>query len=264
MLEIRLKKIQQYLYSHGTATVQDLADHTGASVATIRRDLVKMEEEGLISRTYGGATLTSENGVEIAFQVREHQYLKEKRAIAEAAYAHLKSGMTVFLDAGTTVLQMARIIKMQPLPLFVITNGISVAQELIGVSEVKVMLLGGQIRPENLSNVGPYAERMLENFWFDLLFLGTSAVRLDHGLFTLDAAEASLNFKMLERAGEKVLLADSSKFNRSAPYRVAELSALSRIITDHHLPDDLARRITDQGVALERASSTVPQVGDLG
>ncbi len=251
MLEERLKHIQQYLYSHGVSSIQDLVDHTGSSPATIRRDLVKLEESGLIERTHGGARLAEANGLEVAFSLREYRQLEQKRAIAGAAYQMLHPESTVLMDAGTTVLQLARAIRLNPLPLTVITNGLALAQELTGITGVQVIFVGGLLRDDNLSSVGPYAEALLEEFYCDQLFLGATAISRDGYMQTLDAAEAAINKKMLSRAGERILLADSSKFGHNSPFRVAALSSLTQVISDEGLQADWVKRL-DGKISLKR------------
>lgn len=245
----RISKIQQHLYSNGFSNVQDLAQATGASIVTIRRDLQRLEEGGIVTRTHGGARLAASAGPEVAFQSREQEHLEAKRAIAEAAYGLLRPHTTIFLDAGTTVLQLARRLKLEPLPLTVFTNGLAVAQELVNVESVSVNLLGGQLRNENLSMVGPYAERLLNEFWFDQLYLGTSAVRDDAQMYTLHPAEASLNRAMLTRSAQVIVLADSSKFTGGAPYAVAPITAAHSLITDNRLDASWKTRLAELNVA---------------
>ena len=257
MLEERLKQIQQFLYTNGASSIQELVDYTNSSPATIRRDLVKLEESGMIERTHGGARLAETSGLEVAFSLREYKQLEEKRAIAQVAYDLLRPETTVLMDAGTTVLQLARAIRLNPLPLTVVTNGLALAQELLGLSEVRVIFLGGQLRAENFSSVGPYAEAMLEEFWFDQLFLGTTAVSPDGFLHTLDAGEASMNKKMLARASERILLADAHKFGQTAPFRVAPLAGLSQIISNTTLGKDWLEQINGAGVKLHQAKEGV-------
>ncbi len=250
----RISQIQQHLYAKGFAHVQELAEATGASIVTIRRDLQRLEEEGLITRTHGGARLAEAAGREVAFQLREQEGLDAKRAIAEAAYPLLRPHTTVFLDAGTTVLQLARRLRLEPLPLTVFTNGLAVAQELVNTTDVAVNLLGGQLRDENLSTVGPYAERLLNEFWFDQLYLGTSAVRADAQMYTLHPAEASLNRAMIGRSSQVIVLADSSKFQGGAPYSVAPIQAVHHLITDDQLEGTWKARLTDLNVTTTLAT----------
>lgn len=243
----RLDAIRGYLYAHGFSTVQTLAEAVGASLATIRRDLQLLEAEGAIDRVHGGASIAEGSSVEVAFQERAKRNLVAKRAIARLAYQQLVPHGTIFLDAGTTVLQLARLIRLNPMPLRIFTNGLAVAQEFLHVPNLSVALLGGQLRSENVSLVGPEAEAMLDALWFDQLFLGMSAIAPDGALYSVDSAEANLNRRMLARSAEAWLLTDSSKFGTSATYRVAPLSAL-RVITDWRLDSEWRARMADMGV----------------
>ncbi len=229
--------IRQHLYARGQSTIQELADIADASIATIRRDLQRLEEKGVIERTHGGARIAGSVGVEVAFEAREQHRLDAKRAIAELAYGMLRPGNTVFLDAGTTVLQLARHLRLAPMPLAVFTNSLAVAQMLLGVPELRVTMLGGLLRPENLSAVGPIAERAINDLWFDQLFIGASAIQagidpVSIDLATIDGAEASLNACMLRRATQTCVLADSSKFGLTATYRVAPLASVTDLVSD--------------------------------
>lgn len=243
----RLDAIRGFLYAHGFSTVQSLADAVGASLATIRRDLQVLEGEGAIDRVHGGARIAEGSSVEVAFQERAKRHLAAKRAIARAAHQALVPHATIFLDAGTTVLQLARLIRLNPIPLRIFTNGLTVAQEFLNVPNLSVSVLGGQLRSENVSLVGPEAEAMLDTLWFDQLFLGVSAIADDGALYSVDSAEANLNRRMLDRAAMAYLLADSSKFGTTATYRVAPLSR-SRVITDWRLGSDWRARLADMAV----------------
>ena len=204
----RHEEIRSYLYIHGFSTIQTLAGAVGVSLPTIRRDLHLLEAEGAIERTHGGARLAEGSAVEVAFQEREKQNLGAKRAIAAAAYELLTRRATIFLDAGTTVLQLARLVRVNPMPLKIFTNGLAVAQELLDVSELEIVLIGGQLRSENASLVGPQAEEALRSLWFDHLFLGASAVSPDGAIYSIDGGEANLNRCMIERSAQRHLLVE--------------------------------------------------------
>jgi DeoR/GlpR family transcriptional regulator of sugar metabolism len=244
----RLDAIRSHLYANGFSTIQSLSEAVGASLATIRRDLQKLEDEGAIDRVHGGARIAEGSSVEVAFQERAKQNIAAKRALAAAAYALLTPHATVFLDAGTTVLQLARLIRLNPLPLRIFTNGLAVAQEFLNVPNLQVAVLGGQLRSENASLVGPQAEAMLDALWFDQLFLGVSAIGADGAIYSVDSAEASLNGRMLPRSAQRFVLADSTKFGTMATYRVAPLSAATRVLTDSRLPADWPQRLEGWGV----------------
>jgi len=250
----RLDAIRSHLYTHGFSSIQALADAVGASLATIRRDLQVLESEGAIDRSHGGARIAEGSSVEMAFQERAKRNIVAKRAIAAAAYELLTPHATVFLDAGTTVLQLARLIRVNPIPLRIVTNGLAVAQEFLNAPNVDIALLGGQLRSENASMVGPQAEAILDGLWFDQLFLGVSAVGPDGAIYSVDAAEANLNKRMLSRAAQHYLLADSSKFGTMATYRVAPLTA-AYVITDSGISAQWRNQFADMGVEVTIAES---------
>jgi DeoR family transcriptional regulator of aga operon len=250
MKDDRFSAIRQHLYSAGYSSIQEIADAVGASPATIRRDLLALEAEGAIARTHGGARIAESAGIEVGFEVREQRNLSAKRAIGDAAFETIVPHSAIFLDAGTTVLQVARRIRLNPLPLSVFTNCVTVAQVLMDVKDLKITLLGGHLRPENASMVGSLAEGMLDRLWFDQLFLGAGAIAEDCCLYSLDEEEARLNEKMLSRAAVTNLLVDASKFGKRLTYKVAKLSADVEIITDESLDSTWSTRLTEAGCKL--------------
>lgn len=250
MTNDRLDLIRHHLYVRGAASVQDLCTATGASLATVRRDLQRLEEEGAVERTHGGVRLAGNAGVETAFRIRESENIRAKRMIARRAYALIRPQTTIFLDAGTTVLQVARLLRLQPLDISVFTNGLAVASELANVPALRVTVLGGQLRNENLSFVGPLAEQMLAGLWFDQLFMGFSAAHDDGTISTLDMQEASLNRHMLGRTAEPVLLADSSKFGTRSTYRVAPFGRPMQVVSDGGLAKPWRERLLEMGVGV--------------
>src|SRR3569623_844516 len=141
----RLDAIRSYLYAHGFSSIQALSDSVGASLATIRRDLQVLEREGAIDRVHGGARIAEGSSVELAFQERAKRNLAAKRSIAAAAYELLVPHAAVFLDAGATVLQLARLLRVNPLPLRIFTTGLAVAQDFLDIPHHELALHGGQL-----------------------------------------------------------------------------------------------------------------------
>ncbi len=243
----RLDLIRSHLYASGFSTIQDIADAVGASLATVRRDLQILQDLGAVDRVHGGASIAEGSSVELAFQEREKRQLSAKRAIANLAYEQLSPRTTIFLDAGTTVLQLAKLIRINPIQLRIFTNGLIVAQEFMNIPNLEVVLLGGQLRSENASLVGPQAEAMLEMVWFDQLFLGASAISGDGALYSVDSAEASLNRRMLARSANRFVLADSSKIGTMATYKVAPLEN-AKLITDSNLSPQWRAQFADLAI----------------
>ncbi len=257
----RLEAIRHHLYAQGASSMDALATMIGVSAATVRRDVQTLEQQGFVSRTHGGVRLIGKADAEVAFEVREQQNLPQKRAIAALAYHLVEPQSSIFLDAGTTVLQLARRLRLEPMPLTVFTNGLRVAQELMGVSKLKVTLIGGQLRSENASLVGPAAEAMLGRLWLDKLFLGANAIGDDACIYSIDAAEASLAERMIARSASTVVLTESGKFGRRATFLVARLVPSMRVITDCGVDPARCRAVRDAGVIVTLAD---PQSGEAG
>jgi DeoR/GlpR family transcriptional regulator of sugar metabolism len=246
----RASAIRQHLYVRGYSSIAEIAQAVGASEPTVRRDLVTLESEGQILRTHGGAQIAAASGIEIGFESREQINLPVKRAIGEAAYRLLRPDTSVFLDAGTTVLQLARRLRLTPLPLRVFTNCLPVAQVLMPVPMISVTLLGGTLRSENASMVGMLAEASLERLWFDQLFLGVGAIADDGSISSADEQEARINALMLTRSAAPVILTDADKFGLRLTYGVARLGAGMQVVTDARLSPDWRARLVDLGSAL--------------
>lgn len=262
MKDDRLTAIRQHLYSHGFSSVQDIADAVGASLATIRRDLLALETEGIVARTHGGARISSGSGVEVAFALREQENLAAKRAIADAAFEMIKPHSSVFLDAGTTVLQLARRLRLDPMPLSVFTNGLVVAQTLMEIPGLSVTVIGGRLRAENASMVGAAAEAMIDRLWFDQLFLGAGAIAADGRLYSLDESEARLNERMMARSAATVLLADATKFGQRLTYLVTALGPAIHLVADEALTPDWRGRLRELQCAVTVASVPLAAVAD--
>ncbi|SNB73925.1 transcriptional regulator, DeoR family [Arboricoccus pini] len=250
----RQAALRRHLYLDEAVSVADLAQRIGASLATVRRDLQELEAQGVVARSHGGARLLQGAATELAFRLREQQRLDAKKAIALAAYALIRPQSTIFLDAGTTVLQLARQIRLDPIPLTIVTNGLPVAQELVEVEGIKVIMLAGQIRDENLSLIGPLAEATLERLHVDQLFLGASAIADDLNIYGRDMTEARLNERMLAHASDRLLLADAAKFGCHDSYLVAPLSSVGQIVVDAALSTVWRSRIAEAGIGLVEAS----------
>jgi DeoR family fructose operon transcriptional repressor len=246
----RLNAIRHHLYTHGPSTSQELVAAIGTSIATLRRDLNMLEKEGIIDRVHGGARLAAGSSVEVAFEEREKENLPAKKAIAEAAFLRLRPYSTIFLDAGTTVLQLARRLRIAPMPITVFTNGLVVAQELLNVPKIRVMVLGGQLRAENASIIGPHAETMLDRLWFDQLFLGAGAISADETIYSVDLGEATLNAKMLARSAERFILVDATKFGHAATYAVGPLAGTTHLIVDAAISAEWRQRLANSGIEI--------------
>ena len=246
----RVTAIRTHLFTKGFASVGEIAEAVGVSEPTVRRDLMELQAAGVVTRSHGGARIAETSGAEVAFEAREQINLASKRAIGEAAYQMLRPDTAVFLDAGTTVLQLARRLRLNPLRLRVFTNCLAVAQLLMPVEGLTVTLLGGVLRPQNASMVGMLAEEALEKLWFDQLFLGVGAIADSGEISSADDQEARLNGRMLARAAEVVVLADAAKFGQRLTFRVGRLGPGVQIVTETWPSADWRARLAEWGCAL--------------
>lgn len=250
----RASAIRQHLFAQGHSSIAQIAEAVGASEPTVRRDLLVLEADGQVQRTHGGARIADASGVEVAFESREQINLPAKRAIGDAAYRLLRPDTAVFMDAGTTVLQLARRLRLNPMPLRVFTNCLPVAQVLMPIPEIIVTLLGGTLRPQNASMVGILAEEALERLWFDQLFLGVGAIGEDGHIYSADEQEARINARMLTRTDTPIVLADAGKFGQRLTFRVAALKPGCHIITDCPLDDRWTAMVDRAGCLLTEVS----------
>ena len=252
MTNERRGAIVEELRQAGSVRVGPLAERFGVSAVTIRSDLAALEKENLLVRDHGGAlpassgrTITSLLAVETRTRLQED----EKQRIARAAAATVRPGETIFLDAGTTAVQMVPFLK-AVLPLTIVTNAVNVALTAASELSAEVILLGGVFNRESSSNIGAMAERALGDFLVDRLFLGTQAADIEHGLTDTTLGIAQIKRAMIRSAREVVLLADSTKWNTTGSIKVAPLSALHRIISDAGLPSRLQKKVTSLGIQL--------------
>lgn len=249
LVEERRTKILQHLRERGQVRVRELSFYFGTSEVTIRNDLKELHQRGLLQRSHGGAIIPANSISESALQERFEQRMDQKRRIGLAAAGLVKEGETIILDSGTTTQEIAKNIRGKQ-DLQVITNGVNVAMELIGVRGIQLVMVGGMLRYDSLSVVGHFAEEMLEQFSADKLFLGAATCDLVLGVCTPHMAEGRVNQAMVRIAREKILVADSSKFHRRSLCKIVSLSEINKVITDSDLPEEMQDQIRALGPEL--------------
>jgi DeoR/GlpR family transcriptional regulator of sugar metabolism len=226
----------------GAPTVQALSDALGVSVATVRRDLAALADEGIIARTYGGATLLQR--AEPTFDFRTRVAAAAKRKIAEAAFDALDGASTIFLDAGTTISAFAeKLALMQDRidGLVVVTQSHRVAAILANIASIELFLLGGRYRANSEGVFGPLAERTIEAFRFEKIFLGADAVSPEFGLGETTLEQVRLKDVAIQRTKATVVLADAIKFqDQTLPFWVSLPNGAS-LFTDE-ASDELRER----------------------
>ena len=259
--EERRRRIAAWINERGSATVSELAREFGVSTVTLRTDLQALERSGALERSHGGALpVVSRAGsdapiTEAPLSVKRARYHDEKVDIARVAAAMIRDGETIILDSGSTTFEIARLLGGLPLrSLTVVTNALNIATELVdGPPHIRVLMLGGVLRPLSYSMVGPDAELTLSRLVADRLFLGADAVDPELGVTTADPTEAQLNSRMVEIARETIVLADASKFGKRSFSRIAPLEAVRCIVTDRKAPKALVSAFRKRGVEVQLA-----------
>lgn len=229
----RRNSLRRELTLRGGATVEELCAALGASPATIRRDLVVLEEEGVIERAYGGATIRSLRPAEEDLAIRESQDVQAKRAIAATAMQFLKPHGTMFLNDGSTITILAQQIAASDVELFVVTPAVNVANILAVNPKITVCLLGGYVRRTSLATGGPFTESMLDMISADLAILSCDGFSARDGMCYHHAEDAAIAKKMTDRASESIAIVTGAKFERRARIAGVAPSRLSAIITEN-------------------------------
>lgn len=243
----RHREIISIIEREGSIRVTELARLFQVTEETIRRDLDKLESEGKLERSHGGAVRIQSNGTEeIPFPQREISNVEEKTAIATEAVKLVQEGDTIILDGSTTAGKMAELLP--DVSLTVLTNSLKVALELSNRPNITLIVNGGLLSSASLSCLGPHAERFMEEYHVDKMFFSCQGVDFDRGLSDSNEWLASLKRKMLSIAYEKYLLVDHSKFNVNAFTVFSQLRDVDYVITDNKTEDGVLRELSNVGV----------------
>ncbi|WP_299962518.1 DeoR/GlpR family DNA-binding transcription regulator [uncultured Roseobacter sp.] len=227
----------------GKVTVEELATRFGVTLQTIRRDLTELAEANKLERVHGGAILPS-GTTNIEYEERRLLNQDSKRAIARACASEIPEGCSIFLNIGTGTEAVAREL-LEHRDLLVVTNNMNVANILADNSECQIIVTGGALRRSDGGLVGPLTTETIRQFKFDFAVIGCSAMDADGDLLDFDIQEVGVSQTIIAQARHAFLVADQSKFSRTAPARIASMQVLSAVFTDHPLPQDLARRCAD-------------------
>jgi DeoR/GlpR family transcriptional regulator of sugar metabolism len=247
----RRQRIVQLLEEHGSVRVSVLAANFSVTEETIRRDLEDLERAGFLKRTYGGAVAWRGTGYESPYDARRERQLDEKIAIAKRAAELVADGETLFLDASTTTLYLARQLQGKR-NLGIITNSIQIVSELGGQKGLSIISTGGVLRDKSLSCVGPLAARVLREYHPDWAFISCKGFSLERGLLDTNDLEVELKRLAMINAGMSVALIDSSKFQQPALLQIAPVEKVAKIVTDK-MDGQMHRELAKRGVEVLEA-----------
>ncbi|HEU4328174.1 MAG TPA: DeoR/GlpR family DNA-binding transcription regulator [Roseiflexaceae bacterium] len=248
--ERRRDQILSYLSARDRATVGELSQVLGVSEVTVRKDLDALESQGLLLRVHGGAMASGRGRLEQHFATREQERREEKRRIAQAAAALVRSGQHIFLDGSTTALHVARLLKDRE-ELTVVTNGLYTALELNFSPGITTIVVGGTMRHRSSSLVGGLSADLLQRLRVELGFFGARALTARDGLMEANLEEAQLKQRMVQAAAVVVGVVDASKFGSSAFSVFALPREIDRVITDDTAPAALVEELRAQEIMVD-------------
>jgi DeoR family glycerol-3-phosphate regulon repressor len=247
--QIKLLKVVQ---ATGSVTVEELADQLGVTLQTVRRDVQRLADEGLLTRFHGGVRVPGSTVENMAYPQREVMHVEGKARIARAVAAALPHGCSLILNIGTTTEAIARAL-MQHTGLRVITNNLNVAAILSANPNCEVIVVGGVVRGRDQGIVGEAAVDFIRQFKVDIALIGISAIESDGSLRDFDYREVKVSQTIISHAREVWVAADSSKFNRPAMVEVAQLSQVDRLFSDAVPPDPFMELMAQAQVRFELA-----------
>lgn len=243
LAEERFGMILQQLVGQGTVTVQHLCETLGASESTIRRDLAVLHSQGRLVKVHGGATLPEQQFLadEPSMTAKEEQAVRQKQSVGAAAAAMIGAGDFVYIDAGSTTLQLVRALGGPALRAGYVTNGIAHARAL-AQKGCRVWLPAGQIRPNTEAIAGADTLLSLKKYNFTKAFLGANGVALREGFTTPDVEEANVKAMASARARESWFLVDDTKFGKVYAAVIRELPGAS--LLTNRCPDERYKQNT--------------------
>lgn len=227
----RQLKIKEFLVEKGFASVEELSKHFEVSEMTIRRDLDELHEQGVIQRIYGGAMDNDQAFFEMSVNAKSEKFSTEKIKIGRAAADLVQNGDTVFMDSGTTTLEVAKNLKNKKIT--IITTALNVAIELSASADIDILVAGGILRKGPLNTTGPQTDAFIRELHVDKAFIGVEGVDIQSGISVPDPINAHNKHTMIEIARQVIVVADHSKLGRTTTSNIAALDKVHVVITDN-------------------------------
>lgn len=228
----RKNQILEILQEEKKVVVSALSEQFGVSEETIRRDLDKLEKEGLAIKSYGGAVLNEGSNTEMPFLIRRKKNMEGKKVIAEIVAEEIADGDHVFIDASTTALSIVNALRGKRSNLTIITNSIEMLLETVDDSDWDVISTGGRLYGRYLALVGPRAVEVIHTMNADKVILSCKGLNMERGVTDANELFSQVKQNMLAHAGAKILAADYTKFDTVAFSHICEITDLDMVVTD--------------------------------
>jgi len=244
----RLSKIKEILYKQKRVDVVELSELFSVTEVTIRRDLDKLEQEGFLIKTYGGAGINEDSFKNPLAQDYEDSMIEEKRMIGKIAAQMIESGEAVFLGSGTTCLEIARNIKNKKIT--VVTNDLLIGYELRESIGIKVIVTGGDLIQSTTTLVGGFALQALKGIFINKAFIGVKGVNFTSG-YTVETYEEVMVIQQIRNiSNEIVIVGDHSKFDSTAFARLGDLQMAKKVITNKQVPNEYKKYFFEHQIKL--------------
>lgn len=247
----RQNKIKEILFKQKRVDVFELSELFSVTEVTIRRDFDKLEQDGFLVKTYGGAVLNEDIIQKTLTYETDDNTADEKRMIGKIAAQMIENGEAIYLSPGTTTLEIARNIKGKKLT--VVTNDLLIGYELKDSAGVKVIITGGDLIQSTSTLVGGFALQALSGIYINKAFIGVTGVNYESG-YTVDSYEEVMVIQGVKKiSSEIIIVADYSKFNCTAFARLGDLTMCKKIITNKQIPSEFKKYFFEHAVKLYTA-----------
>jgi DeoR/GlpR family transcriptional regulator of sugar metabolism len=243
----RQNRIIEQLNLTGKVLATELAEQLAVSEDTIRRDLNKMGEAGLIRRVHGGALPLQQTNPDYIDRLNNPD--TGKKRFAQAAVELIKPGQTILIDSGEICLYLARLLP-KDLPLTVITGCPMVACELSRHQKIEVILLGGRFFKPALRCVGTGTTDMLRKMRFDMCFFGIYALHLKHGMSVNYIEEAEISQVAMEQADKCIIMGAADKLDKTSSHQIVPIEKINILITEKNGDQHLLNKLSDKGLEI--------------
>jgi DeoR/GlpR family transcriptional regulator of sugar metabolism len=249
LIEERLEEILKIVNHKGSITANDACAILKVSNDTIRRDFIRLSQMGLVLRTHGGIVSKKNAIYEYGLKTGDKNLNNhdKKASIAKQAVSIIHNGDTIILDGGSTTLEIAKLLcNFQDLTL--LTYGLDIAYETSRCENISTIIFGGIVNNRSMAVLGPDAVSMIRNYHSDTLFLAANAMNLEKGLMTPNRMQADIKKELIKIANKVVVVADSSKINKTALFAFCPLDNVSTLITDECADHRFVEELKNRGV----------------
>ena len=246
-VEERQQEILKLLNAKKRITVEELINKFSVSEVTIRKDLNALRKKNLLKRTYGGAVV-SRSIIDVpTFEKRKVINKEVKEKIGREAVKLIEENETIMIDSGTTTFEIAKGLK-QFHNLTIITNSLDVCVEIIKYNSIKAVSTGGEINKNNLSMSGLATKQVLSKYRANKVFIGISALSLEHGFTTSDEQVARAKKQMMKSSNKVVVVSDSSKFDKVSFSKICDYDEIDILITDDGISEEYLNAFKEKNI----------------